>query len=145
MIKQLVSALALTCALASPAIAGGKGGTEIALASYSGIGATFARGIPLDIKFLSANGIRTYGEVEFGAGFGDSLAFGAELAGGLMIYAAPGISVYGSLGPAVGLTSESEFGLGAELGANIDVNNSSIFVEAGTHPASTYVAVGLRL
>jgi hypothetical protein len=143
MSKKLLS-IALLATVASFASAGGKGGTELALASYGGLGVTAARGIPLDIKFLSSNGIYTYGELELGAGFGNDLAIGAELAGGLMIYAADGISVYGSLGPAVGMSNGAEFGLGAELGVNIDVNDSSIIIEAGSHPASSYVAVGLR-
>ncbi len=131
-------------AMGSFTFAGGKGGTEIALANYGGLGVVASRGIPLNIKFLSANGIVTYGEIELGAGFGDSLALGAELSGGLLIGLAPGISIYGSLGPAIGVGNDASFGLGAEIGFNIDVNNSSIVIEVGKHPASSYVGVGLR-
>jgi hypothetical protein len=144
MTKKLTLALMLLTLIASFSHAGGKGGTELALASYGGLGVTVAKGIPLDIKFLRANGIVTYGELEFGAGFGSDLAIGAELSGGLLIGLASGISIYGGLGPAVGFGNEAEFGLGAELGLNIDVNDSSIIIEAGSHPASSYVAVGLR-
>lgn len=141
------ASIALTIALAAgSAFAGGKGGTEVAIASYGGLGGMASVGIPLDIKFLSANGLRTYGEVEIGIGVQDNIAIGAELAGGILIGLAQGFSAYGSLGPAIGFSgSDSNFGLGAEIGINIDVNRSSVFIEAGNHPASSYVAVGIRL
>lgn len=145
MLKKASLALALVIAAGST-FAGGKGGTELAIASYGGLGAMASVGIPLDITFLSANGLRTYGEVEIGVGVQDNIAIGAELSGGILVGVAQGFSVYGSLGPAIGFSgSNSSFGLGAEIGLNIDVNRSSVFIEAGNHPASSYVAVGLRL
>jgi hypothetical protein len=144
MLKKLFIALLFLTFTAGFSHAGGKGGTELALASYGGLGVTVSKGIPLDIKFLRSNGLGTYGEIEFGAGFGSELALGAELSGGLIIGIAQGLSVYGGLGPAIGFNNDAVFGLGAELGLNIDVNDSSIIIEAGSHPASTYVGVGLR-
>ncbi|MEJ2062839.1 MAG: hypothetical protein P8X74_06145 [Reinekea sp.] len=144
MMKKVLIASALLASATS--FAGGKGGTELAIASYSDIGVIAAIGIPLDIKFLSSNGLRTYGEVELGVGFGnDSLALGAELSGGLLFSLDRGLSIYGSLGPAVGMGNDTEFGLGAEVGLNLDVNRTSIFIEGGTHPASNYIAVGMQL
>jgi hypothetical protein len=140
--KKLLVA-AVICASATTAFAGGKGGTEVAIASYGGLGATFAVGIPLDIQFLSSSGFKTYGELEVGLGINDSVTAGAELAGGLLVSVAEGLSVYGSLGPAIGL--EAGFGLGAEIGVNIDVNSGNIFIEGGTHPGTNYVAVGFSL
>ena len=144
MFKKMAVITVALLSLSSLTFAGGKGGTEIALANYGGLGVVASRGIPLNIKFLSANGIHTFGEVELGAGFGDALALGAELSGGLLIGLAQGISIYGSLGPAIGVGNAASFGLGAEVGFNIDINDSSIIIEAGRHPASTYVGVGLR-
>jgi hypothetical protein len=128
---------------ATGAFAGGKGGSEVALASYGGLGATFAVGMPLNIKFLSSNGLSTYGELEVGIGVNDGVTAGAELAGGILVSVGQGLSVYGSLGPAIGL--DAGFGLGAEVGLNIDVNSSSIFIEGGSHPGTNYIAVGMRL
>jgi hypothetical protein len=144
MIKQIALSTAILVGTAGMTFAGGKGGTELALASYGGLGVVGSLGIPLDIKFLRANGIGTYGEIELGGGFGNDIALGAELSGGLLIGIAPGISFYGSLGPAIGIGNDATFGLGAEVGLNIDVNSSSIVIEAGTHPASNYIGVGLR-
>ena len=142
--KVLISASLLSCAVTN-AFAGGQGGTEVGLASYSGIGVIASIGLPLDIEFLSNQGLNTYGELELAAGFGDDFALGAELAGGLLFGLERGLSFYGSLGPAIGAGDDTEFGLGAEVGLNIDVNKTSVFIEAGTHPASNYIAVGLRL
>ncbi len=144
MLKRFAIVLSLITAASSFSFAGGKGGTELALASYGGLGVVASRGIPLNIKFLSSNGIGTFGEVELGAGFGNELALGVELSGGILIGVAQGISVYGSLGPAIGVGNGTNFGLGAEIGFNIDVNSSSIIIEAGSHPSAGYVAVGLR-
>jgi len=128
---------------ATTAFAGGKGGTEVALASYGSFGATVAVGVPLDVKFLSDNGINTYGELEVGIGVKDDVTAGVELAGGILFYVGEGLSVYGSLGPAIGI--DTGFGLGAEIGLNIDINKTSIFIEGGSHPGIGYVAVGMRL
>lgn len=144
MIKRIILAAAMTAALSSPAFAGGKGGTELALASYNGLGFVASQGIPLDIAFLRTNGINTFGEVEVGAGFANGVAFGLELSGGLLIGLSPGLSFYGSLGPAIGVGNDTKFGLGFEVGLNIDVNQSSIVIEGGSHPESNYVGVGLR-
>lgn len=130
--------------LSASVFAGGKGGTEIALASYNGLGVTVARGIPLNIEFLRANGIYTYGEVELGVGFDDDVAFGADVSGGLLIGLAPGLSLYGSIGPAIGVSNDASFGLGAEVGVNVDVNDSAVIIEAGSHPGNSYVSVGLK-
>jgi hypothetical protein len=141
--KKLLVAVAIF-ASATTAFAGGKGGTEVAIASYGGLGATFAVGIPLNIKFLAANGLRTYGELEVGLGMDDNgVNAGAELAGGILVGVGQGLSIYGGLGPAIGI--DAGFGLGAEIGLNIDINNGSIFIEGGTHPDTNYVAVGMRL
>ncbi len=143
--KKLICATAIAMLCVAPTtFAGGKGGTEIGLASYSGLGVIASKGIPLNIEFLSSNGIYTYGELEAGLGFGDDFAAGVELAGGLLFGIADGLSVYGSLGPAIGIGNDTQFGLGAEVGLNIDVNDSSIFIEGGTHPSSNYFAVGMR-
>lgn len=143
--KVLLRITILLLALTGFTFAGGKGGTEVALASYNGIGGVLARGIPLDVTFLSANGIQTYGELEIAAGLSNEIAASVELAGGVLLYMAPGLSFYGSLGPAIGLSSLSAFDLAGELGLNIDVNRSAIIVEIGSHPTSNYLAVGLKL
>ena len=145
--KLLPMALTALCCAAPLSFAGGKGGTELAIASYGDIGVTFASGLPLNIEFLRANGIGTYGELEVGVGMGNGgMAIGAELAGGLIISVAQGLSVYASLGPSIGFNDGgSAFNLGAELGLNVDVNNGAVFIEGGSHAASNYVAVGLRL
>ncbi|MFQ3229811.1 hypothetical protein [Reinekea sp.] len=140
--KKLLIAAAIFVS-ATTAFAGGKGGTEVAIASYGGLGATFAVGIPLNIKFLASNGLTTYGELEVGLGVDDGVNAGAELAGGILVNVGQGLSVYGSLGPAIGI--DAGFGLGAEIGFNIDINSGSIFIEGGTHPGTDYVAVGMRL
>ncbi|MDN3649103.1 hypothetical protein QWZ13_09295 [Reinekea marina] len=134
---------AILSIFAATSFAGGKGGSEVAIASYGGLGATVAVGIPLNIKFLASNGLHTYGELEVGVGVEGGVTAGAELSGGVLVYVGQGLSVYGSLGPAIGI--DAGFGLGAEIGFNIDVNSSSIFIEGGTHPGADYVAVGLRL
>lgn len=144
MMKKIIIAAVVAAAMSAPAIAGGKGGTELSLASYNGIGIVASQGIPLNIEFLSSNGINTYGEVEVGAGFGNEIAFGAELSGGLLIGISNGLSFYGSLGPAIGVRNDAQFGLGFEVGLNIDVNQSSIVIEGGSHPGNGYVGVGLR-
>ncbi|MCJ8314981.1 MAG: hypothetical protein HRU38_22940 [Saccharospirillaceae bacterium] len=140
--KRIIVALILSVT-ASAVFAGGKGGTEVALASYGGLGVTAAVGLPLDIKFLSDNGLNTYAELEMGIGINEAVNVGVELAGGVLVYVADGLSIYGSLGPAIGLNAG--FGLGVEIGLNIDINKSSIFIEVGSHPSSGYVAVGMRL
>ncbi|WP_040557484.1 hypothetical protein [Reinekea blandensis] len=144
MMKKTILAAAVSVALATPAFAGGKGGTELALANYSGLGFVASQGIPLDIAFLRSNGINTFGEIEVGAGFADGLAIGAELSGGLLIGLSTGLSLYGSLGPAISGGESTQFGLGFEVGLNIDVNQSSIVIEGGSHPSESYVGVGLR-
>lgn len=142
--KFTIALLASLTLFAPLTFAGGKGGTEIALASYGGLGVVGSVGIPLDIKFLSSNGIHTYGEVELGAGFGNAndVAIGGEIAAGLLIGIGSGLSFYGSLGPAIGFGNSAQFGLGAEIGLNIDMNNSHLFIEGGSHPGSSYIAVG---
>ena len=134
--KKILVASVLSL-LASTAFAGGKGSTEVALASYGGLGVTVSVGMPLDIKAL------TYGELEVGVGINEDVQAGVELAGGILVYVADGLSIYGSLGPAVGINTG--FGLGAEIGINIDVNDTTIFIEGGTHPGIGYVAVGMSL
>lgn len=143
MTKKILSVAVLTV-LASFASAGGKGGTELALASYGGIGVVASKGIPLNVEFLRSNGLYTYGEVEVGAGFGNDFAIGAELSAGILFGLSSGLSIYGGLGPAIGVGNDMNFGLGAEIGLNIDVNDSAVIIEAGSHPASNYVAVGLK-
>lgn len=141
--KTIIAAAIALCA--SPlTFAGGKGGTEVGLASYSGIGIIAAKGIPLDVEFLSSKGLYSYGELEVAVGFGDDFVVGGDVSAGLLFPIDNGISLYGSLGPALGFGDDTEFGLGAEIGLNIDVNDSLIFIEGGTHPASNYFAVGLR-
>lgn len=139
----LASALTASILSLSAAHAGGKGGTEIGLASYNDIGVVISSGLPLDIEFLRSSGFRTYGEVELGAGFGDGVAIGGELSGGLLFAIDDGLSIYASLGPALGFKDDLEFGLGAEIGVNIDINDTHVFIEGGSHPASNYIAVGL--
>jgi len=141
--KLLPIALTILCCTSPLAMAGGKGSTEVAISSYGGLGVIASKGLPLHIDFLASNGLHTYGEIEFGVGFGNDLALGAELAGGLLFGLGNGLSIYGSLGPAIGFGNNTNFGLGAEIGVNIDVNSSAIFIEGGTHPASNYIAVGL--
>lgn len=142
--KKTFVALAVSLCASSLALAGGKGGTEVGLASYGGLGVIASKGIPLDIEFLSSNGLYSYGEIELAVGFGDDFVIGGDLSAGLLFPIDNGISLYGSLGPALGFGDGSEFGLGAEIGVNIDVNDSLVFVEGGMHPASNYFAVGLR-
>lgn len=143
--NKYITAAALTASLLSLSVAhaGGKGGTELALASYNDIGIVASKGIPLNIEFLRSSGFRTYGEVELGAGFGNGVALGGELSGGLLFGIGSGLSIYASLGPAIGFKDDVSFGLGAEIGVNIDINDSYIFIEGGSHPGSSYVAVGL--
>ena len=93
MFKRFAIAAAFIAATSTASFAGGKGGTELALASYGGLGVVASKGIPLNIKFLSANGIGTYGEVELGAGFGNDIVFGAEISGGLIVGIAQGADV----------------------------------------------------
>jgi len=143
--KKLATLTLTGLCIASPfALAGGQDGTELALANYAGLGLVAAKAFPLQIEFLAANGLQSYGELELGFGFGDNLALGAEVSAGLLFGLAQGLSAYGSLGPALGFGSDARFGLGAEMGLNLDVNKSSIFIEVGRHPASNYFAVGLR-
>lgn len=140
--KTVIAAITL-CA-SSLIFAGGKGGTEIGLASYGGVGVTGAKGIPLSVEFFADKGLYTYGEAEVGIGFDDELVVGAEVSAGLLFPIDNGLSVYGSLGPALGFGDGADFGLGAEIGLNLDVNESLVFIEAGTHPSTNYFAVGLR-
>ncbi|TCS42097.1 hypothetical protein [Reinekea marinisedimentorum] len=142
--KKIMIAAAIALCSSPLTFAGGKGGTELGLASYSGVGIIASKGIPLDVEFLSSKGLYSFGELEFGVGFGDDFAAGVELSAGLLFPIDNGISIYGSLGPALGFGDDTEFGLGAEIGLNIDVNESLVFIEAGTHPASNYFAVGMR-
>ncbi|BCE03401.1 hypothetical protein [Marinicellulosiphila megalodicopiae] len=140
--KKLLIATTLTLSC-STVFAGGTGSTDIALASYGGIGAVVSIGVPLDITFLSDNGLHTYGEIEAAIGIHESVNAGLELAGGILVNVADGLSIYGSLGPAIGI--DAGFGLGVEIGFNIDINDTTIFIEGGSHPGSNYVAVGMSL
>lgn len=129
----------------SLSFAGGKGGTEVGFASYDDIGIIVSRGLVLDVEFLRSNGFRTYGEAELAAGTAaDTFLLGAELSGGLLFGLGSGLSMYGGLGPAIGSGYDTEFGLGLEIGINIDVNRTSVFLEAGSHPATSYFAAGMR-
>ncbi|TXR53253.1 hypothetical protein [Reinekea thalattae] len=141
--KTLMMALT-TLFLSSLSFAGGKGGLELALSSYGGLGVTAAKGYPLHVTFLRSKGLYTYGELEVGAGYNDEFVAGADASAGLLFPIDKGISIYVSAGPAIGIADDAVFDIGAEIGANVDVNKSLVFVEVGTHPTSNYVSVGVR-
>lgn len=143
--KKLVLAAAVsTAALAGTAQAGG-GGTELGVAGYDGgIGVNGALGFPINIPALSGNGLNTYGELELGAGFSDNPTVGGDLSMGLLLNIEYGLDLYGSLGPGIGFENDGEFGLAAEVGLNILINNTTLFVEGGAHPGAPYFTVGMQ-
>lgn len=146
--KKWVPALvAASMAFTSLAHAGGRGGTEIGLASYGGgIGVIGAVGFPVRVPAFESSGVYTYGEVELGAGFmDDRSAFGGDVSIGLLLPLETGLDIYGSLGPSIGVRgNRNRFGLGGEVGLNIQVNDTQFFVEGGAHAINSYFAVGLR-
>lgn len=143
--KKLALATVLTTlTLAGTAQAGG-GGTELGVASYDGaLGVNGAMGFPINIPALSGNGLKTYGELELGAGFSDNPSVGADLSMGLLIDIEYGLGLYGSLGPGISFENDGEFGLAAEVGLNILINRTTFFVEGGAHPGSPYFSVGMQ-
>ena len=143
--KTLTTLMLAGLCIASPySLAAGERGREVALASYDRLGLIAATGFPLQIEFLAAQGWQTYGELELGFGLGDTLALGVDVSAGLLFGLAQGLSGYASLGPALSLGADARFGLGVEIGLNIDINQRALFIEAGRHPAATYLAVGIR-
>lgn len=143
--KRLALAAAITTAtLAGTAQAGG-GGTELGVAGYGGdIGILGALGFPINIPALSGNGLNTYGELELGAGFSDDPSVGGDLSMGLLLNIEYGLDLYGSLGPGIGFENDGDFGLAAEVGMNILINTTTLFVEGGAHPGNSYFAVGMQ-
>lgn len=146
--KSPLLALTLaTLAFAVTAEAGGRGGTELGLAAYgSGIGVVGSVGFPITVPALQDNGLNTYGEVEMGVGFADEVSFGGDASLGLLLNLEKGLDIYGGLGPGIGGEGDNDakFGLAAEVGLNILINNRYVFVEGGAHPGNGYFTVGLR-
>ncbi|WP_108125601.1 hypothetical protein [Saccharospirillum mangrovi] len=143
--KKLAMAAVLTAlTLAGTAQAGG-GGTELGIAGYDGgIGVNGALGFPINIPALSGNGLNTYGELELGAGFTETPSVGADLSMGLLLNIEYGLDIYGSIGPGIGFQNDGEFGLAAEVGLNILINRTTLFVEGGAHPGAPYFTVGMQ-
>jgi len=142
--KLAFTAVLTTLTLAGTAQAGG-GGTELGVASYDGaLGVNGALGFPINIPALSGNGLNTYGELELGAGFSDNPSVGADLSMGVLIDIEYGLGLYGSLGPGVSFENDGDFGLAAEVGLNILINNTTLFLEGGAHPNSPYFTVGMQ-
>ncbi|MHA7880764.1 MAG: hypothetical protein ACX931_13295 [Saccharospirillum sp.] len=145
--KWILALAAITLTLGSQAYAGGRGGTEIGIASYGGgLGVVGALGIPVRIPALESSGLYTYGEVELGAGFtSDRTAFGGDVSIGLLLPLETGLDIYGSLGPSIGVRGDrNRFGLGGEVGLNIQINDTYVFIEGGAHAINSYFTVGLR-
>ncbi|WP_028672636.1 hypothetical protein [Saccharospirillum impatiens] len=144
--KKIVIAATLAAAtLASTAYAGGRGGAELGLASYGGgVGFIGAIGFPIRVPAFQNNGLNTYGELELGAGFADEVAIGGDLSLGLLFPLDAGLDLYASLGPGIGADPDADFGLAAEVGLNILINNRILFIEGGAHPGNSYFTVGLH-
>jgi hypothetical protein len=144
--KLLIVATLAAATLASTAHAGGRGGSELGIASYGGgIGFVGAIGFPISVPAFQNNGLNTYGELELGAGFGDDeVAIGGDLSLGLLFPLDSGLDLYASVGPGLGADPDAEFGLAAEVGLNILINNRMLFVEGGAHPGIGYFTVGLQ-
>lgn len=146
--KWILALVTVSLAFTSLAQAGGRGGTEIGIASYGGgIGVIGSVGFPAQVPAFESSGIYTYGEVELGAGFTENYsAFGGDVSLGLLLPLETGLDIYGSIGPSLAVRgSRTRFGLAGEVGLNIQVNNTHLFIEAGTHAVNSYFAVGLRL
>lgn len=143
--KKVIATAIIAASLSGPmAMAGGLGGTELAISSYGDLGVMGSVGVPLNIEFLADSGLNTYGELEAGLGFGNDVRLGVEASAGLIFVIDQGLSVYASLGPALSFDNDTNFGLGAEVGVNFKANDSLFFVEVGSHPGTGYFSVGLN-
>lgn len=145
--KWIPAILAVSMAFTTLAQAGGRGGTEIGIASYGGgLGVIGAVGFPVRVPAFESSGVYLYGEAELGAGFTDERsAFGGDVSLGILLPLETGLDIYGSIGPSIGVRgNRNQFGLGGEVGLNIQINNTHLFVEGGAHAINSYFTVGLK-
>jgi len=144
--KKIMIAIALAAfTLAGTANAGGRGGAELGIASYNGgIGFVGSLGAPIRSSALSNNGLNAYGELELGVGFLDEVSVGGDVSLGLLFPLIRGLSMYGSLGGAIGADPDVDFGLAAEVGLNVRAGRQTVFLEGGVHTDITYFVVGLH-